>query len=67
MWKLKGFDSVYQNKHSAVNLPLQIGTVMAHLISDHEVPESYLAEVLIDFITPSNGVRNGMVNFLAIL
>jgi hypothetical protein len=45
MWKWKGFDCLYQNKFSAVNLPLQIGTVMTHLISHHDVPASYLAEI----------------------
>jgi len=67
MWKLKGFDCLYQNIHSAVNLLLQIGTVMTHLISHHDVPASYVAEVPTDFITPSNRMRNDMVSFLAIL
>jgi len=67
LWKLKDFHCLYQNVHSAVNLSLQIGTVMTHLISHHEVPASYLTEIPIDFITPSNRMRNDMVIFLAIL
>ena len=66
MWKLQGFDSLYQNTHSAVNLPLQIGTVMEHLISHHDVPAPYLAEIPTDFITPSNRIRNDMINFLSL-
>jgi hypothetical protein len=67
MWKLKGFDCLYQNIHSAVNLPLQIGTIMMHIISHHDVPASYLVEIPIDIITPSNRMRNDVVTFLAIL
>lgn len=66
-WKLKGFDCLYQNIHPAVNLPLQIGTVMMHLFPHHNIPASHLAEIAIDFITPSNRMRNDTVSFLAIL
>ena len=67
LWKLQGFDCLYQNIHSAVNLSLQIGTIMTHLISHHDVPPSYLDEIPTDFITLSNRMRNDIVNFLAIL